>query len=318
LVAVLFNAWDFASLWIDHDQAYEDAQVQVRGLAREVSRTLTGTLRTAEFHLTDHLVPVASDFLGGRIGRHGVQSVFVLTIQRLPQVAAVVVFDAAGRLAAASIPLAAEAADVGNSAFFARHRDEGVDQSLFVDDEAPLLAEGRRARWSLLMTRALFDHDGRFSGVVMIVFSTERFFSFIDEMNIVGDAMIRIFDSSGRLLVNHPRDAAQIGRSFRDHKLFASLSPNKDETVGRMPDPTDDTPEIGAFHAVERYPLWVSVGVSEDLALAEWWRELAILLLTVVVFMLASSWAVRRRLARWVLGRNARGAPSGFIDGDGI
>ena len=91
LVAVLFNAWDFASLWIDHDRAYEETQVQVEALAREVSRTLTATLQPVDIHITDHLKPVASRFVTGQANPAQLQKVFQLTGLRLPQVAAVLV-----------------------------------------------------------------------------------------------------------------------------------------------------------------------------------------------------------------------------------
>ncbi|MBI3446358.1 MAG: hypothetical protein HY055_13630 [Magnetospirillum sp.] len=318
-MAVLFNAWDFVSLWIDHDRAYEETQVQVQTLAREVSRTLTSTLQPVEIHLTDHLVPAASRLVTGRGSPKQMQEVFKLTRQRLPQVAAVMVFDNVGRLAAASVPGVRPEPDPRNIPGIAQHRDAGDDLAVFVGDAALVLADPKGSRWRLHMTQALRNAEGDFIGMVMVQLDTESIFAIIGEMNIVTGAAVRIFDGSARLLVNHPRDFTVIGRAFSRTRLFKTWQEVRHELVGRLPDPTDNSPEIAALRGIERYPLLVSVGVAEDLALAEWWRELAILLLTIVVFVTASSWAGRRQLAKWVLHLNGKGEEEkGFADGDGI
>lgn len=319
LVALLFNAWQFFDLWVEHDRAFVEAQEQVRVLARDVSRTLTATLRPVDVHITDHLRPAATRFVSSQASQPQLQRVFHLTTQRLPQVAAVVVFDASGRSLAASVPIARPAPDISGGFYFQRHRDQGLESAVFIGDAALTLGETGPTRWRLMMSRRLQDLDGRFLGMLLVQLNTEDIFSQISALNLVSGAGIRIFDDAGRLLVNHPRDYTLAGRTFWDSQLFRRWAAERRELAGRIPDPTDDSPEIGAFMAVDGYPVLVSVGLSEDLALVEWWRELAILLLTVGIFVAASSLAARRRLAKWVLHLNGKGEDEkGFADGDGI
>lgn len=319
LVALLFNAWDFASLWVEHDQAYEETQQQVRVLARDVARTLTTTLQPVDIHITDHLRPAATRFAAAPALQPQLQRAFQLTTQRLPQVAAVLVFDATGRSLAASVPTVRPASDISHGFFFQRHRDQGLDSAVFVGDAALTLGEAGPTRWRLMMSRRLQDLDGRFLGMLLVQLDTEHIFSQVSALNLIPGAGVRIFDESGRLLVNHPRDYSLAGRNFWDSRLFRRWAAEGRELAGRITDPTDDSPEIGAFRAIDGYPVLVSVGLSEDLAMVEWWRELAILLLTIGVFVAASSVAARRRLAKWVLHLNGKGVEEkGFANGDGI
>ncbi len=317
LIALLFNAWDFVSLWLDHDQAVEESSAQCTALAREVSRYLTGMLEMVEVHLTDHLRPAAELYLTGKV-KPGLQGAFLLTGKRLPQITEILVFDADGHLKESSQHNRRRDLTVGDTAFFKRHRDDGADQTVFVAALNDYQADSRGAKWQLHMASSLHSADGDFIGLVVAALDTESIFNNIGEMKIVTGASVRIFDGTGRLLVDHPRDFTQIGRSFFETTLFKTWRKTQADMVGRLPDPTDNTPEIGAFRKIGHYPLLVSVGIAEDLALAEWWRELAILLGTVVAFMLASGWSARKTLARWVLRVKDEAEAHGFRDGDGI
>lgn len=319
LVAMLFNGWEFASLWIEHDRAFEEAQIQAQAMSREVSRTLAATLGPVDVHITDHLKPVATRFVQSQAASAQLRRVFLLTAQRLPQVAAVVVYDAEGRAVAGSVPLVKPVQSVAGGFFFQRHRDQALDGGLFVADAAQSVADAGQSRWRLHLSRRLHDLDGRFVGVVRVQLDTEYVFGQLAGLNPPPGMAVRVFDEAGRLLVNHPRDYAQAGRNFWESRLFRRWAAKGGELAGRLPDPADDTPEIGVLRAVEGYPLLVSVGVSEDAALLEWWRELAILLATVGVFLAASALAARKPIAKWVLHRNAKGEEDrGFTDGDGI
>lgn len=316
LVALLFNAWDFVGLWLDHDRTVEESGEQCLGLAREVSRSITATLQAVEIHLTDHLKPVAGRFFDHTASRPDLIGAFQLTAQRLPQVAAVMLFDSSGHLVESSRRGKRVVLSIGDQPWFRHHSEDGIDQSVFVaalDGAAP---DARQPHWQLHVGRSLRGEDGQLSGVVVVALDTEYLFGLIGEMKIITGASVRIFDGDMRMLVNHPRDFTQIGRVFDQTRTVKTWRRVQTDLSGRLGDPTDDTPEIGAFRRVDRYPVLVSVGLAEDLALAEWWRELAILLGTIAIFMVASGWSMRRDLARWVLQHDGDG--SGFIDGDGI
>ena len=316
LIAVLFNAWDFVSLWLDHDKTVEESVDQCTALAREISRYLNSSLEVLEIHMADHVKPAAERFLGGK-AKAGMAPVFKLTAQRLPPVAELRVFDASGRLTLSSVPARATDLDIGQAQIFKRHRDEGQDMSIFVTTfTAP--GDTKLAKWQLHMAVTLRSEEGDFMGIAVAALDTEAIYSNIGEMKIVTGASVRIFDGDGRLLINHPRDFTLTGKTFAETQTFRAWTAAPRDMAGRLPDPTDNTPEIGAFRRIGRYPLLVSVGIAEDLALAEWWRELAILLATIVVFMLASGWSARRSLARWVLRVKDETEAHGFMNGDGI
>ncbi|CAA7620628.1 conserved hypothetical protein [Candidatus Terasakiella magnetica] len=318
LVAVLFNSWEFIGLWRDHDRAVEDTGTQTQAVAREVSRALTSALAAAEIQITDHLQPMAAGFSNGRVRLSDLHAAFQLVHQRLPQMAAAHVFDIGGHLVASSKPGPRAQIDLGGSELLARHRGEEVAQSVLVAALDRATADVAGNRWRLYMVRTVPAADGGFGGLVVVAFDTEFFFAILSEVRIESGigASVRIFDGEARLLLNHPRDISQIGRTFAQEQPFQDWQRTRKDQVGRIPDPTDGTPEIGAYRKVEHYPLFVSVGVAEDLALAEWWRDLAILLFTVLVFAAASAWSVRRQLAQWVL--HMRYHDATFMDGDGI
>lgn len=256
LVPMLFNAWQFVELWIDHDRAHEETQQQVEIASCEISRLMLSLLRPVDIHLTDHLKPLATRLVQAQASQAQVQRAFQLTMERLPQAA---------------------------------------------------------------VARRLQDLEGRFLGVVQVHLDSEYLFDQLTDLNLPSGITVRVLDGIGTLLISHPRDHSMIGRNFWDGRLLRRWAAERHDIAGRIPDPTDDSPEIGALRAVEGYPVLVSVGVAEDLALVEWWRELALLLLTIVVFMGASALAARKPLAKWVLHLNGKGEEEkGFADGDGI
>ncbi len=319
LLAVMLNAWDFVTLWLDHDRTVEESGEQCLGLAREVARYLAGSVQAVEVHITDHVEPAAARYLTGKPDRAVLQGAFRLTAQRLPQITAILVFDRDGRLRETSRKARPPGLEIGDEAFFRRHRDDGADRSVFVAALDPSLPESNSSRWQLQVASRIVDDQGDFAGLVVASLDTEALFAVIGEMKMVTGAAVRIFDGDMRMLVNHPRDFTLIGRVFDHTRTVADWRRTRGELVGRIADPTDGSPEIGAFRQIEPYTLTVSVGLAEDLALAEWWRELAILLGTAVIFLLVSVWGMRHRLAHWVLHTEHEVEERhGFMDGDGV
>ncbi|WP_146747755.1 hypothetical protein [Paramagnetospirillum kuznetsovii] len=319
LVAIAFDAWDFASLWVDHDHTVEETALQSQGVAREIGRSITSALQAIEVEATDHLTPLSNQYLEKKIRMPQLLAGYGLARQRLPQLASIHLYKADGRLADPPQLSRRMPPDISAIALFKAHRDGVVEQSVRVDSLEDLVSDQMSVKWQLVLAQSVRNAEGEFMGLMIASVDTEYFFSVIAEIRLAPGTAIRIFDSDGRLLLNHPRDFTQVGRNYSSRWTFQDWTQSKVELLGTVPDPTDNSPEIGVFRKVERYPILVSVGVAEDLALAEWWRELAILLVAILTFVAASLWSARRPLAAWVLHQEHHtDDPSGFRDGDGI
>lgn len=319
LLAVAFDTWDFASIWVEHDRAVEDSILQNQGIAREVAHSYTSTLQAVEVEATDHLTPMAARFIEGKAKMPQLLAADRLAKQRLPQLHRIHIYDSSGRLVASPHLARHIRPDIHAQPFFQRHADNAVEQSAFVaalDDPGP---DSPSAKWQLHLAQSIHGGGGEFIGLVVASLDTEHLFGVIGEIPLATGTSVRVFDGDGRLLLNHPRDFTQIGKAFGDTRLFQEWTRTRANLAGRLPDPTDNSPEIGVFRKVDRYPVLISVGIAEDLALAEWWKELTILLLAILALVGASLWSARRPLAGWVLHLRRRADPhSGFRDGDGI
>jgi PAS domain S-box-containing protein len=178
------------------------------------------------------------------------------------------VVDAQGVIRHSNQPLI-----VGQSrrTFFAFQRlAAGSANELVID--SPLLSISEPRHYVLPLARRLDRPDGSFDGLVVVVFEPSRLRPFFKSVDVGRRGEISVLHPNGAVLFREPSSSDAIGEAAdADPVLLASRqSPNG--TIRHIIGPNRTT-AVTAFHTTANPRLIVSVSLSEDDLLAEWWRE---------------------------------------------
>lgn len=219
----------------------------------------------------------------------------------------VVVLDAEGEVVLDSKSVEPRKGNLADRDYF-RAFQSGAQQGLFVG--APV-----RSRWggqySLPFSRAYYEGDGRFAGVVVGAVQLQYFNELFASVRIGRQSSVNLYRTDGTLVARLPHDEAHIGRSIAgsDNLAHFRSAPSGSFTGKAV---LDGVERLYAFHQIEGLPLVVNVAQSVDEVLADWRRNAALLggfaLLLMLACMALGLLFVRELRQRQQLARQLRQA----------
>ena len=274
LIALLILGPVVFAVWQEHRHAIDRAELKVEQLTRmlalevddlfsdidELQQALARLLPTPDEELVSD--PAVEDWL--RAFADSITGLDGLNI-----------FDAAGELRHSSFA-GLESLSITDRWHFQILREEPEREVVFTE----LLTARSTGRPSLLQLRALRDERGRFVGVVTAVIGLERLSDLLLVANVdpSGVALLRRSDTSS-LIARYPRySEADFNRPLpRDNPIRERLLSGEHAGALRYTASTDGVKRVGSFQTIEDYPFYVQVAVSEEYALAGWWRRVGLL-----------------------------------------
>jgi PAS domain S-box-containing protein len=198
-----------------------------------------------------------------------VHDIMAMRVAQRPEIRQIVVLDAAGKWRFASTPTLRT--DIDNSdrpyqLFFRAH----PEADFFIGRPARLRTDGA---WSINVSHAIRDRDGRFAGVVTASIDPGYYQRLYENFDIGEHGSITLvrygFGDDKIIVVRRPFDEASIGRSVsngayavKPDAASAGSFSNVSSTDGRV--------RTTSYRSLERFPLLISVALSEADALAEW------------------------------------------------
>ena len=132
-------------------------------------------------------------------------------------------------------------------------------------------------KWVFYISRRLQDAQGRFMGLVLVGFSVDVFTDFYQRFgsNLGDGASISLYRDDFTLLTRWPRVEAQIGKRNLVGSTYTIVG-LQGKTSGaiylasrRVAD-NREVARLGAARVVERFPLIISLALTEDFFLANW------------------------------------------------
>jgi PAS domain S-box-containing protein len=188
--------------------------------------------------------------------------------------------------------------------FFIHHRDD-PHIGLFINN--PVMSHVNKV-WVINFARRLNYPDGRFAGVVFANISLENFGKIFGNLNVGSHGAINLRNQEMGLLMRYP-----IPEDIDREIGIKDISPEYRQLIdsgqhaGTFYTPTsfDNTARIVSFSKIGAYPLFISVGVAEEDALAEWrpevFQQSALMLLFFLMSiigarMLAHAWTRQTRI----------------------
>jgi signal transduction histidine kinase len=291
------------------EQALADSERELQNIALVLAEQADRTFQALELVQTSLIERMQSHGIDSReeyqreVSGHDMHLILKDKIDTLPQVDAVAVIDADGKLINSSRFWPIPAIDVSDREFFKTLK---ADAPLRYFVTEPILNSSTNS-WTLYLARKIAGPNSEFIGLVLGAMQMQYFEQLFASIALGPGSAITLFRGDGVLLARHPRVESVIGRSYADH--FITLTAESDSSVDRRRGLIRDEPMIIAAHRVAHYPLVVSVGRSFAAALAKWQTQAAYLLGAAVLLILAIAGGVAliaRQLKNYELLAQAR------------
>ncbi len=183
-----------------------------------------------------------------------------------PQLRALLVVDADGRLLASAWAGAPEPLDWSNNHAILVHLGAATPH-LYVG--APLRPSAA-APWIIPMSRPLIDGGGMLRGIVIALLEASQLERFYGSLNVGTHGAIELYRRDGLLLITHPFADDAVGRDDSNRLLFQEISRSSSGFLGASSETED---RLVAFRSVPDLPLVIAVGFDEKEVFAAWERN---------------------------------------------
>jgi diguanylate cyclase (GGDEF)-like protein/PAS domain S-box-containing protein len=255
----------------DYHASVQQATTANSNLARSLVQHTEDMLDRADTVLAQLVERVALDGTGAA-SRARLDELLRREAQRPPAALSFFVYGADGAWLASSLPRTAGRMSNADREYFRHHRDSADPQPYL----GPPIVSHSRGKWILTLSRRVQAADGRFAGVVLATIDAEYFSGFFARFELGRYGAAALFRTDGTLLTRQPFTESQAGQSFADLALFRQWLPRASAGTHWLDSPFDGMTRLNSYHRAERYPVVITVAVSEQEALAIWRREIVI------------------------------------------
>ena len=306
-------------LWEQRERTVARVEREIAALNRSLAEQTARAMQSTDLMLDGARERLLRDRSAAYLmDEKAVHTVLRARIDGMPQVQALSVVDADGRIAITSRAYPSPYVYIGDHEPFLFHHDAAAD----VLHVAKPVRGRMDGKWLLPVSRRIPAIDGDFGGLILAAIDPNYFEVLYKALDLGPGRAVSLFLRDGTLVAStHDADEAP-GTSHADSPLFRALVRPANVMAGsgllRSEGPE---PRLIAWGEVRGYPLVISVAVSEDAALAEWrtdagvvgWGAAGVILILALITL-----TLARQLARGeALGRALRKSETrlnGIID----
>ncbi len=201
------------------------------------------------------------------MGTEAVHRYLVSRRKTLPQIGAVGLIGADGTLINGSRQWPTPVMDLSDRDYFTHFRDHN-DAGIFIGAPRPDLRTGE---WTFFLGRRISGPRGEFLGVLLALIEVQYFEDFYQAISPRGGS-VAIFRNDGTMIARYPRAENQMGEKLPSAAPWYAMVAKGGGSY-RTPGYVDGVARVASVHPLHDYPLVVTVTISEDAALADWWRQ---------------------------------------------
>ncbi|MFD2233535.1 EAL domain-containing protein [Phaeospirillum tilakii] len=279
------------SLVTGYQRDYDKTVAALDNLSRSMDDTLTRRADKIDLTLRTAVDEAERELASGGLDRATLDAFGARLDERVPEALGLAVWDARGQLVHASPKARVNTFNVSNREFFTRQRDEPT-LGLFIS--APF--QGRM--WPnpiIVLSRRYQAPDGSFAGIVSHAVSVDSLSSILFSAEALGPGTsVTLWDRKLGMVSQYTQSRFRLETGTRASPQLAAL-------IERDAAPTvyhhvradfGHAERIAFFRKVGSWPLYLSLGVFRDDALAKWRREALTLGGLGVLFLAASIWGL--------------------------
>jgi PAS domain S-box-containing protein len=259
------------AIWNLRENRISDEMRDARSLSVVLAEQTARTIQAVDLVVQQTLAmvqahgPQTPDQFRQQMGGEDVHVYLVSRLKNLPQADALALVDGVGSSTNSSNAWPGQLVDVSDREYFRYLRDH-ISTEAFI---GPPIRSKVTGEWTITIARRVNGPDGGFLGVVVGYVRAHYFEDFYEAVTDRDGQSISLFRSDGVLLSRHPNIDEMIGE-----KLSSASPWYEDLARGggtyRTPGYIGGVPQFHSVQPVHGYPLAVTVGVAEDVALAPW------------------------------------------------
>jgi diguanylate cyclase (GGDEF)-like protein len=269
LVITTFSAVEGWRAWRDYRQAYAMARDSVSNLTRATAQHAEDAIRQVDILSGELRERVEGDGLS----EMNIPRIHALMIEQsriMPQLHGLFIYGPQGEWRVTDKDQSPEGANNADRDYFVYHRTH-ADRALRIG----AVVESRSTGELIIpVSRRLNTPDGHFAGVLLATLRVSYFVDYYGAFRIDDRGALVLTLRDGTILVRRPFDPAVIGQSLSDSEIFKHYLLQASEGVAEVKAVVDGTQRLYGYKALERYPLVVEAGLSQESFVGPWRADL--------------------------------------------
>jgi PAS domain S-box-containing protein len=272
IAITIIAAW--IAIWDLHGERIADETKATKNLAVVLAEQTARAIQAVDLvaQETQGMVLAAgvtdADQFRLRMGTEEVHHFLLDRLRSLPQANSIALIDDAGKIVNFSRAWPVPVIDASDRDFYGYLREHN-DPGAFIG--VPVVNKVSGA-WVIMLTRRVSGPRGEFLGIVAGVVEARYFEDFYRAISTNEGEAVSLFRRDGTLLARHPHLEGMIGTKISVRSPWYASVANDGGTY-RTPGYIGGVPRIVSVQPLREYPLAVTVGISEDVALAPWRRQ---------------------------------------------
>ncbi|WP_296255241.1 MULTISPECIES: sensor domain-containing diguanylate cyclase [unclassified Pseudomonas] len=261
------------------------AETTVANLSRSMAQQAGATFDQADIPVAGIVERLSYDGFGAATSSR-MHDFLRVTAASVEQVQGLFIYDKDGNWAATSMSYMPPNSNNADRDYFQFHKT--------TNSMLPHIGQAIRSRttgeWIIPLSRRVNDSAGHFAGVVLATIELAYFDRFFDRFSIGKHGVLTLAMADGTVLARRPTLENIRGVSIADGQLFRTYIKERFEGTATVRSVLDQEVRLYGYKRLERYPLLVAAGLSQQEVLDEWrqyaWRSLAIIVCVVVANLL--------------------------------
>jgi PAS domain S-box-containing protein len=261
------------TIWDRHEEAIASYQREMKNLGTVLAEQTARSMQAVDLVLKEvQAKALAANAAGPEqlkrvMGTEEIHGFLLSRREMLPQAEAVGLVAADGMLINGSRQWPTPVIDLSDRDYFTHFRDDN-DPGIFIGAPHP---DRRTKTWTFFLGRRVSGPRGEFLGVAVALIEIRYFEEFYQAINPKGGS-VALFRRDGTMIARYPRAENKIGEKLPAGTPWYDMVAN-DGGSYRTPGYVDGIARVASVHPLHDYPLVVGVTISEDAALADWWRQ---------------------------------------------
>ena len=289
LVCISILALHIFFSWNVRNKDIDDAQVATANLSRALAEHAEATLTSADsvlFGMVQRLEVEGND-------REALARLYPLLasyVKELPQLQGLFIYDQTGKWLVNSLddsPWMLNNSDREYFIFHMTHTDRNAHIGLPVKSRST-------GDWIIPISRRINRPDGSFAGVALATIPVDYFLKFYASFDTGKKGEILLASQAGILLAELPLQADSIGKNISNENLVSEHTRRNKRGVALIQSPRDGLLRIYSYKRLEKYPLFVTAGVSYDEVLTGWRTETLLQSIGVLILVAMLAWLGKR------------------------
>ncbi|MDI1262449.1 MAG: diguanylate cyclase [bacterium] len=244
-------------------QTLDRGQTDIQNLAHSLADHASHTIQSADIamagmvDLLKYRSPLAERF----------NQYLADTVSSLPQIREIGVLDADGKWLYSSLPQTPTHSNSDRN-YFIHHRDT-PGSGLRINEPLQSRLTGRS---TIILSKRIDGLDGSFAGVLTAAIDSDYFNRFYRTFQLGPDGGITLIRNDGIVLIRWPMSDKYMDFSRTD--LFTRYLSLSSLGYYKIVSPFDGIAKYFGYEETPHYPALVTVSMTEDWLLANWWRAL--------------------------------------------